>query len=126
VSGTDRSELAAAVIAAINSRDRERIAPLLHPDVEVRNPRNVFTGAERVLAWADKSYDHLDRRYAIAAARTRGDEVLILGDVEHLWREGGELGDSSPIAMTLTFEGDLLRSLRVDDDPAVALADFEA
>ena len=72
------------------------------------------------------SYDHLDRRYAIAAARTQGDEVLILGDVEHVWREGGELGDSSPIAMTLAFEGDLLRSLRVDDDPEAALADFEA
>ena len=69
---TDRSMPPRRVIgpSVTLTGSRERYsAPLLHPEVEVRTPRSVFSGAERVLVWADKSYDHLDRRYAIAAAR---------------------------------------------------------
>jgi hypothetical protein len=126
VSGADRAELAAAAIAAINSRDPDLIKPLLHPEIELRTGRSSYSGPDQVAAWADKQYDHLDRLYSIATARTRGDSVLILGDVEYVWRDSGELGDSSPIALTLEFEAELLRSLRVDDDPEVGLAAFES
>ncbi len=126
MSGADRAELAAAAIAAINSQDPTLIKPLLHPDVELTTGRNVYSGPEQVAAWAAKQYDHIDRLYSIRTERTRGDSVLILGDVEYVWRDSGELGDSSPIALTLGFEADLLRSLRVDDDPEIGLAAFES
>ena len=64
-----------------------------------------------LLEWADFNRGSLARHHLYATGTTGG---------------GGELGDSSPIAMTLAFEGDLLRSLRVDDDPEAALAAFEA
>ena len=115
-----------AVIAAVNDRDAERLEPLLHPDVELRTGRSVKSGAADVLVWADKAYDHLDRRYAVAVARAKGDRILMIGEVEYVWREEGHVGDSTPIALELTFEGDLLRSLRVEDDQAAALADFES
>ena len=126
MTGADRTELAMAVIAAINARDRERLEPLLHPDVEVRTGRGVKSGSADVLVWADKGYAHIDRRYTVAAARAGGDRVLLLGDVEYVWREEGHVGDASPIALTMTFEGDLLRSLRVEDDPEAALDAFES
>lgn len=128
MTGTDRGELAAAVIAAVNSCDPERLSSLLHPDAEVLTGRSVRAGAAEVLAWADKSYDHLDRRYAVTAARTSDDcnRILLVGEVEYVWREGGEVGDSAPIALTLAFDGDLLRSLRVTDDPQTALDEFES
>ncbi len=123
---TDRAELAAVAIAAINSRDPALIKPLLHPEIELTTGRSSYSGPDQVAAWADKQYEHLDRVYSIATARTRDDSVLILGEVEYVWREGGEVGDSSPIALTLEFEAGLLRTLRVDDDPEVGLAAFES
>lgn len=126
MTGADRGELATAVIAAVNDRNSERLAPLLHPDAEVRTGRSVKSGAAEVLVWADKAYDHLDRRYAVAVARAKGDKILMIGEVEYVWREEGHVGDSTPIALELTFEGDLLRALRVEDDQAAALAEFES
>ncbi len=115
-----------AVIAAINSREPERLAPLLHPDVEVRTGRSVTSGSAEVLSWADKSYDHIDRHYTVAVARKSGDRILLIGEVDYVWRESGDVGDSSPIGLTLSFEGGLLRSLLVEDDPATALDTFES
>ena len=126
MSDTDRSELAAAVIAAVNSRDPGALSALLAPEAEVRTGRSVKSGPDAVLEWAAKAYDHLDRRYAVEVARGDGDRVLLIGDVQYVWRDGGEVGDSTPIALTLAFEGDLLRSLRVEDDPETALAEFES
>jgi hypothetical protein len=126
VSGADRAELAVAAIAAINSGDPASIKLLLHPEAKVTTGRSVYSGLEQIAAWAAKRYDHIDRLYSIRTERTRGDSVLILGDVEYVWRDSGELGDSSPIALTLEFEADLLRSLRVDDDPEIGLAAFES
>ena len=126
MTGADRGELAMAVIAAVNDRDAERLEPLLHPDVEVRTGRSVKSGKADTLVWAEKAYDHIDRRYAVAVARAQGDRILMVGEVEYVWREEGHVGDSTPIALELTFDGDLLSSLRVEDDQAAALNDFES
>ena len=52
--------------------------------------------------------------------------MLVLGSVEYVWREEGEVGDSSPIALELEFEGDLVRSLTVATIAAAALDAFES
>lgn len=122
----DRAEQAARAIAAINARDPELIAAAFDPLAEVRTGRGVHRGIEAVLAWAAKAYEHLERRYAIVATHTRGDEVLALGAVEYVWREQGEVGDSSPIALRLSFAGDRVRRLVVEDDAEAALDAFES
>ena len=78
MTGADRGELAMAVVAAINERDAVLLEPLLHPDVEVRTGRSVKSGKAAMLVWADKAYDHLDRRYAVAVARAKGDRILMI------------------------------------------------
>jgi hypothetical protein len=50
----------------------------------------------------------------------------VLGAVEYVWREEGEVGDSSPIALRLTFAGDRVRRLVIEDDAAAALDAFES
>lgn len=126
MSGPDRTDLALAVVAALNSRDPDRLAPLLHPGAEVHTGRGTKSGADAVLAWARKSYEHLDKRYAVDVADEAGDRVLLRGHVEYVWREEGVVGDSTPIALVLEFEGGRLRRLRVEDDPDVALVAFES
>jgi hypothetical protein len=122
----DRAEQAAHAIAAINARDPELIAAAFDPLAEVRTGRSVHRGIEAALAWAGKTYEHLDRRYTIAATHTRGDDVLILGEVEYLWREEGKVGDSAPIALRLSFAGDRVSRLVVEDDAGAALDAFES
>ena len=122
----DRAEQAAHAIAAINSRDPEQIAAAFDPLAEVRTGRSVHRGIEAALTWAGKTYEHLDRRYTIAATHTRGDDVLILGEVEYLWREEGKVGDSAPVALRLSFAGDRVRRFVVEDDPEAALDAFES
>lgn len=84
----DAAELAAAVIAAINSRNSAELASLLDPNVEVATGRSVHAGPEPVLAWAAKEYDNLVRRYAADDLRVRGRRVLVLGSVQYVWKEG--------------------------------------
>jgi hypothetical protein len=126
VSGAEPTDLALAVVAALNARDPDRLAPLLHPEAEVITGRGVKSGAAAVLDWAQKSYEHLDKRYAVDVADEAGSRVLLRGHVEYVWREENVVGDASPIALLLGFEGGKLRSLRVEDDPDVALVAFES
>jgi hypothetical protein len=125
VSG-ERADQAARAIAAINSRDPELIAETFDPLAEIRTARSVHSGIEAAIAWADKTYDHLDRRYAIAATHTKGDLVLVIGFVEYVWREEGEVGDSSPIALLVEFEGGRVVALTIEEDPVAALEAFES
>ena len=123
---SEAAERAASIVEAINSREPERLAAVLTDRSEVVTGRNVHTGAEAVTAWARKEYDHLVRRYAIDEYRIAGESVLALGHVQYAWIESGAVGDSSPIAITIELDGELLRILRLQDDPAAALAAFGA
>jgi len=120
------ARLAASAIEAINSREPARLGKLLDSDVEIVTGRSVHRGVDAATAWAGKEYDHLVRRYSIDEYRCRSGAALALGSVEYVWSEGGEVADSSPIAIELEFRGDGLRVLRVHDDTAAALADFDA
>jgi hypothetical protein len=118
--------LTRGVIEAINDRDAERLRGLLDLEVEVATGRSVRIGPDAALAWADKEYDHLVRRYAIDEVRIGDRGTLALGAVQYVWQEGGAVADSSPIAIELAFRDGLLRSLRVHDDAAAALAAFDS
>ncbi len=120
------AERAAQAIAAINSQDPELIAEIFDPLAEIRTGRSTYTGVEAAIGWAEKRYDHLDKRYAISMTHTKGDSVLVLGTVEYVWREEGEVGDAAPIALLLEFADGRVRSLTVADDPAAALDEFES
>ena len=120
------AEHATRAIAAINSRDPELIAAAFDPLAEIHTGRNTYLGVEAAIGWAEKRYDHLDRRYTIAATHTRGEAVLVLGTVEYVWREEGEVGDSAQIALKLEFAGGRVRTLTVADDPEAALEAFES
>ena len=122
----ERAEQAAKAVAAINARDPELIAATFAPLAEIRTGRSVHKGVEAAIGWAEKRYDHLERRYSVAATHTRGDAVLVLGSVEYVWREEGEVGDTSPIALLFEFDGDLVSSMTVADDAEAALDAFES
>ena len=120
------ADTAAAIVAAINDRDAEGLEALLAGDAEVVTGRSVHTGAEVIAAWARREYDHLTKRYAIDEYRIDGDRVLALGHVQYVWTEGGEVADSTPIALLIEVEAGVLRRLTVHDDARTALVEFES
>ena len=122
----DAAALAAEVVAAINDREPSRLGALLDDSSEVITGRNVHAGPEAIQAWAAKEYDHLRRRFEIGAVRVIGDAALATGSVQYVWSESGEVADSSPIALELSFAAGRLATLRLHDDVAAALADFES
>ena len=120
------AETAAQVVAAINDRDRAALVALLADGAEVATGRSVHSGPDAIAVWAAKEYDHLRRVYAIDEYRTRAGRVLALGSVQYVWTEGGEVADSTPIALLIEIEDGVLSHLSVHDDAATALAQFDA
>lgn len=118
--------LAAALIAAINARDADALGELLGAGAEVVTGRTVHAGREAILAWASREYDHLTRAFAIDEYRTSDEAVLALGSVQYAWTEGGEVADSTPIALVIELDGEALRRLTVHDDTRAALVEFES
>lgn len=121
----DPADLAAALIEAINSRDPDGLGALLGPGAEVRTGRSVHAGPEAVLRWAAREYDNLVKRYEVEELRTRDGRVLALGNVQYVWKEEGEVADSSPIALELEFSAGRLSRLSLHDDARAAVAAFD-
>lgn len=88
---------------------------LVHPEVEIHTARTVHRGREAAMDWAAKSYDHLVRRYEPSELDQRDDEVVVTGEVQYVWRESGEVGDSAPVEITLGLRDGLISSWRLRD-----------
>ncbi|MBA2523362.1 MAG: hypothetical protein H0V25_08530 [Solirubrobacterales bacterium] len=119
------AEVGAAIVEAINASDPAALAALLDEGSEVATGRSVRKGPVEIGEWAAKEFDHLVRRYAIGEWRRSDDSALGVGSVQYVWSEGGDVADSSPIAMIVSVSGDgRLDTLRVFDDIAAALGVF--
>ncbi len=117
--GKPSAELAREVLRALSDGDVPLFATLVHPEIEIRTARGVRQGAEQAEEWAQKGYEHLERRYAIDELRADGDEVLALVRTQYVWRDSGLVGDEEPIAIELAFkDGKLIRwAFREDPRP---------
>ena len=116
--------LARRVLDALGRGDVETFAALLHPDVEIHTARGVRRGSDEAIAWARSAYDHLERRYEIEELHVAGERVLVVAQVQYVWRESGEIGDSTRVAVAIDSENGKLRRWRVFDDPAEGLKVF--
>jgi ketosteroid isomerase-like protein len=116
--------LARRVLDALGRGDVDDFAALLHPDVEINTARGVRRGSDEAISWARSGYDHLDRRYEIEEMHVAGERVLVVAQVQYVWRESGEIGDSTPVAIAIDAENGKLRRWRVFDDPAEGLKLF--
>jgi ketosteroid isomerase-like protein len=115
---------ARGVLEALSRGDSEGFARLVHPEVEIHTARGVRRGVGEAREWASSTYDHLERRYEIEEMHVAGEDVLVLVHVQYVWRESGEVGDSTPVAVAMRFVGGRLRRWRVYDDPAEGLKVF--
>ena len=102
--GKSSAELARQVLGALSNGDVQGFAALVHPDLEIRTARGVRRGKDDAEEWAQKRYEHLERRYAIDELRVDGDDVLALVRTQYVWRDSGLVGDEEPTVIELEFK----------------------
>jgi hypothetical protein len=115
-SGAEPAEVLRLALEAISDRDTDRLAALVTPEVTVKTGRASHEGADAVRAWARKGYDHLDRRYVLESMEEVAPGLYVCpARVEYVWRENGEVGDASPIWLTVAMDGALIGRLELHD-----------
>jgi len=110
VVGKSGAELARQVLGALSNGDMQAFATMIHPELEIHTARGVRRGKDEAEEWAQKRYEHLERRYAIDELRVDGDDVLAIVRTQYVWRESGLVGDEEPTVIELEFkDGKLIR-----------------
>ena len=90
---------------------------LVHPEVEIKTERTVHRGRQAAMDWSGKAFDHLVRRYVPVEIEETGSGVLVHAELQYVWREGGDVGDTSRVAIELGIRDGLISSWYLVDEP---------
>ena len=90
---------------------------LVHPEVEIRTERTVHRGRKAAMEWSSKVFDHLVRRYVPVEIEGTPSGVLVHAELQYVWRDSGEVGDTSRVAIELGIRDGLISSWYLLDEP---------
>jgi hypothetical protein len=96
------------------------VGELVHPEVEIRTERTVHRGRQAAMDWSGKVFDHLVRRYVPIEIEQTPSGVLVHAELQYVWRESGDVGDSSRVAIELGVRDGLISSWYLIDEPEPA------
>jgi len=68
------------------------------------------------LEWSSKGFDHIVRRYVPREIEETGDGVRIEAELQYVWRESGEVADTSPVRIELGIRDGLISSWRLFEE----------
>jgi ketosteroid isomerase-like protein len=112
-----QDDLARRFLAALSDCDQAAVGELVHPEVEIRTERTLHRGRLAAIEWAGKVFDHLVRRYVPVEIVETDSGVLVHAELQYVWRESGEVGDSSRVAIELGIRDGLISSWYLLDEP---------
>ena len=113
----DSAELARRFLAALSASDQAAAGELVHPEVEIRTERTVHRGRRAAREWAGKAFDHLARRYVPLEIEETPTGLLVHAELQYLWRDTGDVGDTSRVAIELGIRNGLISSWYLVDEP---------
>ena len=90
---------------------------LVHPEIEIKTERTVHHGRDAAVAWAGKEFDHLVRRYVPKEIEETSDGVIVHAELQYVWRDGGDVGDTSRVRIELGIRDRLISSWHLEDEP---------
>ena len=93
------------------------VGELVHPDVEIRTERKFHRGRLAAMEWSGKVFDHLGRTYVPVEIEDTDGGVLVHAELQYVWRESGEVGDTSRVAIELGIRDGLVSSWYLIDEP---------
>ena len=103
-------ELARRFLAALSECDQAAVGELVHPEVEIRTERTVHRGR----GGGDDGREGRSTTWSAATSRSRSRRpssgVLVHAELQYVWRESGEVGDSSRVAIELGIRDGLISS----------------
>lgn len=88
---------------------------LVHPDVEIHTERTVHRGREAAVAWSGKGFDHIYRRYVPVEIEPVPGGVSVRADLQYVWRESDEVGDTTGVEIELGIRDGLVSSWRLTE-----------
>jgi hypothetical protein len=94
------------------------VGELVHPEVEIRTERTVHRGRIAAIEWSGKTFDNLVRRYVPITIERSGDGVRVHAELQYVWRESGEVADSSRVAIELGIRDGLISSWVLHQEPS--------
>jgi hypothetical protein len=94
------------------------VGKLVHPEVEIRTERTVHRGRIAAIEWSGKTFDNLVRRYVPITIERTGDGVRVHAELQYVWRESGEVADSSRVAIELGIRDGLISSWVLHEEPS--------
>lgn len=83
---------------------------LVHPDVEIRTERTTHRGRDAAVDWSGKGFDHLTRRYVPLDVEERGGGALVRAELQYVWSETGDVGDTTRVGIALGIRDGLVSS----------------
>lgn len=83
---------------------------LVHPEVEIHTERTVHRGREAAMVWSAKGFDHIYRRYVPLEIESVPGGVRIAAELQYVWRESDEVGDTSAVTIDLGLRDGLVSS----------------
>jgi ketosteroid isomerase-like protein len=113
----DDDELARRFLAALSASDRAAVGELVHPDVEIRTERALHRGRTAAMEWAGKVFDHLFRQYVPVSIEQGDGGVVVHAELQYVWRQSREVGDSSRVAIELGIRDGLISSWHLLEEP---------
>lgn len=97
----ETDDLVRRFLAALSEGDRGAVGELVHPEVEIHTERTVHRGREAAADWSQKGFDHLIRRYVPVEIDRTPEGVTVTAELQYVWRESGEVADSTRVAIHL-------------------------
>ncbi len=88
---------------------------LVHPEVEIHTERTVHRGRAAAIRWSAKGFDHIYRRYVPLRIEPAPDGVRVDAELQYVWRESDEVGDTTPITIDLGLRDGLISSWRLSE-----------
>lgn len=83
---------------------------LVHPEVEIHTDRTTHRGLDAAVAWSGKGFDHIYRRYVPVEITETPDGLRVAARLEYVWRETGQVGDTTAVKIELGVRDGLVSS----------------
>ncbi len=104
------------LLESVSRADAESLRSLSDESITIHTARGDLVGPDAAAEWVSKRFDHLDRRYRLIDLDLTESGVKVLAALEYVWRESGEVADTTEVEIAVGLRGGSVSSWRVLDD----------
>ncbi len=104
------------LLESVSRGDAEALRSLSDESITIHTARGDLVGPDAAAEWVSKRFDHLDRRYRLIDLEVSEGGVKVLAALEYVWRESGEVADTTEVEIAVGLKDGSITSWRVLED----------